>query len=221
MRQEMMGFWDGSGISWTICKQSAPRSRHITTPAPHHSIFTGWMLFLMSPNHTVSKHWRQRCSNMNCRQLHRACCHLRCSRCDHVSSRFSRRPQWDDVCRCRIWQGQAACTDNSRVPWQGHRGRYYCLLTHHLPLSWNKLPVFVCLPPLLKSTSCICASATHRQIRACDRYVFNLSVRLSVCGCVWRHWKIGTVAHSPLARLRNNLLLLNGAKLLLLLRTFI
>jgi len=36
-----MGFWDGSGISWTICKQSAPRSRQITTPTPHHSIFTG------------------------------------------------------------------------------------------------------------------------------------------------------------------------------------
>ena len=28
----------GSGISWTICK-SAPRSRLITTPAPHHSVF--------------------------------------------------------------------------------------------------------------------------------------------------------------------------------------
>ena len=28
----------GSGISWTICK-SAPRSRQITTPAPHHSLF--------------------------------------------------------------------------------------------------------------------------------------------------------------------------------------
>jgi len=27
------------GISWTICKQSAPRSRQITTPTPHHSIF--------------------------------------------------------------------------------------------------------------------------------------------------------------------------------------
>ena len=27
-----------SGISWTICKQSAPRSRQITTPTPHHSI---------------------------------------------------------------------------------------------------------------------------------------------------------------------------------------
>jgi len=27
-----------SGISWTICKPSAPRSRQITTPTPHHSI---------------------------------------------------------------------------------------------------------------------------------------------------------------------------------------
>ena len=31
------------GISWTICKRSAPRSRQITTPTPHHSIFTSWM----------------------------------------------------------------------------------------------------------------------------------------------------------------------------------
>ena len=28
----------GSGIRWAICK-SAPRSRQITTPAPHHSVF--------------------------------------------------------------------------------------------------------------------------------------------------------------------------------------
>jgi len=49
MRREMMGFWDGSGISCTICKKSAPHSRQITTPTPHHSIFTGWMLFL-TPN---------------------------------------------------------------------------------------------------------------------------------------------------------------------------
>ena len=34
----------GSGISWAICK-SAPRSRQITMPAPHHSI-TGRMPFL-------------------------------------------------------------------------------------------------------------------------------------------------------------------------------
>jgi len=28
----------GSGVSWAICK-SAPSSRQITTPAPHHSVF--------------------------------------------------------------------------------------------------------------------------------------------------------------------------------------
>ena len=30
----------GSGVSWAICK-SAPRSRQITTPAPHRTVFTG------------------------------------------------------------------------------------------------------------------------------------------------------------------------------------
>ena len=35
----------GSGISWAICK-SAPCSRQTTTPAPHHSVFTGRMPFL-------------------------------------------------------------------------------------------------------------------------------------------------------------------------------
>ena len=35
----------GSGSSWAICK-SAPRFRQITTPAPHHSVFTGRMPFL-------------------------------------------------------------------------------------------------------------------------------------------------------------------------------
>ena len=35
----------GSGTSWAICK-SAPRSRQITTPAPHRSVFTGRKPFL-------------------------------------------------------------------------------------------------------------------------------------------------------------------------------
>jgi len=34
----------GSGISWAVCK-SAPRSGQITTPALHHSVFTGCMPF--------------------------------------------------------------------------------------------------------------------------------------------------------------------------------
>jgi len=50
-----MGLLDGS---YSICKQSAPRSRQITTLTPHHSIYTttylhkiytGRMLFL-TPN---------------------------------------------------------------------------------------------------------------------------------------------------------------------------
>jgi len=43
------GVWGCSGISWTICKQSAPHNRQITTLTPHRSIFTGRMLFL-TPN---------------------------------------------------------------------------------------------------------------------------------------------------------------------------
>ena len=38
----------GSGISWAICKY-VPRSRQITTPAPHHSVFYRPMSF-MPPN---------------------------------------------------------------------------------------------------------------------------------------------------------------------------
>ena len=45
LKQETLS---GSGISWAICK-SAPRSRQITTPAAHHSVFTGQMPFLQ-PN---------------------------------------------------------------------------------------------------------------------------------------------------------------------------
>ena len=44
------GVWGCSGISWTIYKQSAPHFRRITTPTPHHSIFTG-LLFLMPNQH--------------------------------------------------------------------------------------------------------------------------------------------------------------------------
>ena len=62
MRQE---FWDGSVISWTICKQSAPRSRQITTPTPHHSMFTGRMLFL-TPN---QQHQSTEDHSSDCREI--------------------------------------------------------------------------------------------------------------------------------------------------------
>jgi len=36
--------WDGSGISWTICKQPAS---YMTTPTPHHSTFTGQRMIIL------------------------------------------------------------------------------------------------------------------------------------------------------------------------------
>ena len=47
----------GSGISWAVCK-SAPRSRQITTPAPHHSVFYRPDA-LPAAQPTASKRWRQ------------------------------------------------------------------------------------------------------------------------------------------------------------------
>ena len=49
----------GSGISWAICK-SAPRSRQITMPAPHHSKVFYRPDALPAAQPTASKHWRQR-----------------------------------------------------------------------------------------------------------------------------------------------------------------
>jgi len=49
----------GSGISWAI-GMSAPRSRQITTPAPHHSVFyRPDALPVAQP--TASEHWRDNC----------------------------------------------------------------------------------------------------------------------------------------------------------------
>ena len=46
----------GSGISWAICK-SAPHSREITMPAPHHSVF--YKPDAIPATHsTASMHWR-------------------------------------------------------------------------------------------------------------------------------------------------------------------
>ena len=48
-----------NGISWTICKQSAPHSRQITTPTPCHSIFYR-LDALPGAQPTVSKHWKHK-----------------------------------------------------------------------------------------------------------------------------------------------------------------
>ena len=70
----------GSGIRWATCK-SAPSSRQITTPAPHHSVFTGRMPFL-PPNQqcqstegknfmmSISHYCQLKCERNNTSQTH-------------------------------------------------------------------------------------------------------------------------------------------------------
>ena len=53
----------GSGISRAICK-SAPRSRQITTPAPHHSVFYRPDA-LPAAQPIASKHWRHHISQVS------------------------------------------------------------------------------------------------------------------------------------------------------------
>ena len=67
----------GSSVSWAICK-CAPRSRQITTPAPHYSVFYRPDA-LPAAQPTVSKHWRHKSMpqkvtlNWQCRKVSRPC----------------------------------------------------------------------------------------------------------------------------------------------------
>ena len=54
----MTGFWDGSGISWTICKQSAPCSTDYPTNNSSLSFYRPDALPAAQP--TASKHWRHK-----------------------------------------------------------------------------------------------------------------------------------------------------------------
>ena len=57
----------GSGISWAS-RKSAPHSRPIATPAPHHSVFYRPDA-LPAAQPTASMHWRQNARNMTIGQL--------------------------------------------------------------------------------------------------------------------------------------------------------
>ena len=61
----------GSGISWAVCK-SAPRSRQITTPAPHHSVFYRPDA-LPAAQPTASKHWRLHTYTVGVKQVRPMC----------------------------------------------------------------------------------------------------------------------------------------------------
>ena len=64
----------GSGISWAICK-SAPRSRQITMPATHHSVFYRPDA-LPTAQPTASKHWKQSINSALFTRWQQWCGHL-------------------------------------------------------------------------------------------------------------------------------------------------
>jgi len=59
--------WGCSGISWTICKQSAPRSKQTTTPTNNHTKTSSLNLHrpdaFPDAQPTASKHWRHKSLN--------------------------------------------------------------------------------------------------------------------------------------------------------------
>jgi len=84
LKQETVG---GSGISWAICKP-APRSRQITTPAPHCSVFYRPDA-LPATQPTASKHWRHMKYSMNSRNF--------------LNILLSRNYSWTSLYRTRLF----------------------------------------------------------------------------------------------------------------------
>ena len=67
-----------SGISWTICKQSAPRSRQRTTPTPHHSILQVECSSWCPTNSVKAPQAKALAQKMSSSLLHvKACCVFR------------------------------------------------------------------------------------------------------------------------------------------------
>jgi len=66
-----------SGISWTICNQSAPRCRQITTPTPHHSVI---LLVLMITRGHCNLTFGRALDLLKSNVLAWICCRILCSK---------------------------------------------------------------------------------------------------------------------------------------------
>ena len=104
----------GNGTSWAICK-SAPRSRQITTPAPHHSVFYRPDALAVAQL-TASKHRRHKLVLLN---KYKNICTRNTSKYKkhfHFSSKlgstsFLSTTVWPlNVCEFLRYAGWAACT---------------------------------------------------------------------------------------------------------------
>ena len=124
----------GSGISWAT---SAPRSRQITTPATHHSVFTGRMPFLL-PN-------QQRQSTEGL---------IRINIQDKASENTTKKWQicisdeineWDKVVLARKWRNDRLADRETHVSVRLVRWRYIVKMAWDL-LDW----LFMAVAPVVR-----------------------------------------------------------------------
>ena len=104
----------GSGISWAVCK-SAPCSRQITTPTPHHSVFYRPDA-LPATKPTASKHWRHLpvpcCSYPKFRTL--SVCAVLVYKCSAMASGCGRCRSVEAAFNCGWCPSTRTCTVQSQ-----------------------------------------------------------------------------------------------------------
>jgi len=152
----------GSGISWAVYK-SAPRSRQITTPAPHHSVFYRPDA-LPATQPTASKHWRYILAMI----LLLWYCHTAVF--SHTLSLYGGQPDWYLACKTCF-----SCPQRF-------------LLGGHIPI-WSN---FDKRPETLKHCMCVCSFrlfALHWAIFLVECVAFRNSALYSTAGrvkdCDW------------------------------------
>jgi len=150
-----------SGISWATCKP-APSSRQITTPAPHHSVFTGRMIFLLPNQQRQSTEGRSsdtKCSSKHSNKLR----HGETIICPHRSQQIYVHAQKDPQSAQLRQPGlRAACLAGPGGLRDGQRDRQMDGLRHHLtPPYGGGIITTTILQPSYRPT-CVCR---HLQLR--------------------------------------------------------
>ena len=191
----------GNGISWAICK-SAPRSRQITMPAPHHSVFYR-LDALPAAQPTASKHW------MPAKHEEKVLVESAKNASVPVSSRWP-----DTVSVCRRLQNvltapgdmSSACrAQQMPISLSNWMVQPRTSLTMHdcRPSSANndsdRLRHRLDRPPATAAAAAAanisCQYLQHRQHPTCSlRFLSRIfSFRWLQCVCAWSHSKAGSV----------------------------
>ena len=118
----------GSGISWAICK-SAPCSRQITMPVPHHSVFYRPDA-LPAAQPTASKHWRYKLKLQKSQYFNRLSLTIGCrnSLRETLKSTSRVHPHWlGTPCLTEYWKHLPITCINKKLSYR--RGTTRCVVS--------------------------------------------------------------------------------------------